>query len=90
MTVKKMPKGKIDVEEPEIEVTVRAGDEELAVIAFFDAGATEWDILVGVSNPALRESLIIALQSAAAALAGAAFRPIPTRDTQGGDNPPPF
>lgn len=78
----------IEVEKPEIEVSIRVDGEELAVCSFFSAGANEWDVLVGISSPNEREPIALALDAAAAAVRAAAFAPIGFADHERGDNAP--
>lgn len=88
--MKRERKQQIKVETPDLEITLRQGDEELAVVALFGAGATEWDVLVGISDPALRNAVTLAFRTAAEAVESAAFRLIPTPDYERSDNTPPF
>lgn len=83
-------KATFQVEQPEIEIIVRNQQEELACLAFFSAGATEWDVAVGLSDPKNRDAIVSALQSAADALASAAFRLLPSHDDERGHDFPPF
>jgi len=78
------------VEEPGIEIVVRSGVAELAVIAFFEDGTGGWDVVVGVSDTSKRDALKAALVAAADAMGAAAFRPTRTIDHAGNDYAPPF
>lgn len=78
------------VEEPGVEVVLRSGDTELAVLAFFSDGAGGWDVVVGVSDPAQRDNLKAALVAAAEAMGAAAFRPTRTIAHDGADYTAPF
>src|SRR5258707_441750 len=78
------------IEEPVIEVIVRSGNEELAVIAFFPDGAGGFDVVVGVGDPATRDSLKAAFIACADAMGKAAFRPTRAIGADGMDYTPPF
>jgi hypothetical protein len=81
-------KKKFKIEKPDIEIVVRVGETELAVLAFFSAGGEGWDVVVGIDSPANRDAIASAFDAAAEAVRGAAFRPIPTNQHEGGYNPP--
>lgn len=70
----------LEVEEPSIEVVVRSHEQELAIISFFPADATEWDVVVGVSNTEARKNIQTALEYAARCVGAAAFQPFPDHD----------
>jgi len=76
---------------PSVEVVVRAGEQELAIIAFYPAKGGEWDVLVGLSYPDSRANIGTVLKWAAEASASAAFpRGVPTFPTDHGDKPDPL
>ena len=79
-----------NIEQPSVEVIVRTGDEELAVIAFFSDGTGGYDVVVGVSDTKARDSLKAILHSAADSMGAAAFRPTRATANEGMDDSPPF
>ncbi len=81
-------KKKLQIEQPEIEIVVRVGETELAVLAFFSAGGEGWDVVVGIDTPQNRDAIAAAFDAAAEAVRQAAFRPLPTNHYEGSDNPP--
>lgn len=71
---------------PDVEISVRAGTQELAAIAFYAAEAGQWDVLVGVLSPSSRSNLASVLRWASDAVEQAAY-PLddPTGDADDGD-----
>lgn len=69
-------KRNVSVEKPAIEVVVRSGDDELALVAFFADGLGGFDVLVAVHDPLDRDSYVAALQAATDGVREAAFSPL--------------
>ena len=88
MSVKKTAGSNVEV--PAVEIIVRSGDAELAVIAFFADGNDGWDVLVGIADPTSRNNLKSTLRYAAEALDNSTFHKPGTKRTAGEDNTPPF
>jgi|SRR5882762_1718710 len=89
-------KSKAAFKAPDVEVIVRADEQELSVIAFYSAAEGEWDVLCGVSDTADREHVAAALRYAADAIEKANFPVSATPPYRGyvhdedGDNDLPF
>lgn len=66
----------IEVAEPEYEIVVKRGDEEIAVIGIFDAGNGDFDVVVGVSDQSVTLAVESCLQLAGAAVQGATFEQV--------------
>jgi hypothetical protein len=73
MIVKRVNKKQTEYVTPDVEVSVRSGEQELAAIAFYATGTGEWDVLVGVAHPSSRNNIAAALRYAADACEAAAF-----------------
>jgi len=78
--MKKVNNGTKGFTSPTVEISVRAGKEELAAIAFYEAPGSAWDVLVGCSVPAYRDNLATVLRWSADAVEAAAF---PLGDAEG-------
>lgn len=67
-----------EVAEPDIEIIVRTGERELAVIGIFEAGLNNWDVIIGIDASELRGSVQAALQLGIDAVSRADFSPLRT------------
>lgn len=79
-----------DVQEPAIEVIMRTGRTELAVVAFFEDGSGGYDVLVGVNDTAQRKSVQECFYQCARSVASSAFRPIHAAGAEGSGDDSPF
>lgn len=59
--------------EPDIEIVIRTYNIESAVIGIFDAGGSEWDVVVGINEVNTRDGIQSALQLALDAISRATF-----------------
>ena len=59
--------------EPDVEIVVRSGEHELAVIGLFQNKSDVWDILVGVDDTGRLDQLITLFDFVRAALPAATF-----------------
>jgi len=73
---------KNEVLTPGIEIIVRTGDKEVAVIAFFRDGTRGYDVVCGIDDSRQRDSICAALQQAAEAMAEASFHVVDAEGTQ--------
>jgi hypothetical protein len=71
--VKRVNKKQAEYVTPDVEITIRTGETELAAIAFYAASDNTWDVLVGVHNPSSRDNLSKVLQWAAEAIESSTF-----------------
>jgi len=67
-----------EVVEPDIEIIVRTGDREIAIIGIFEAGPGNWDVVVGIDEAELRGSVQSALQLSIDAVSRAHFGAVRT------------
>jgi len=64
------------VAEPDIEIVIRVGEREIAIIGIFKGDATTWDVIVGIDEANARDSVHSALQLAIDAVSRAHFSPV--------------
>jgi hypothetical protein len=57
-------------EQPHVEVVVRTGTEDICVIGFWAEGKNSVAVALGITDPAMGESVAVTLAEAAAALRG--------------------
>lgn len=67
--------------EPDIEIVIRVGEQEVAVFGLFENKRDVWDVVVGVEDPDQRAGLMDALEIARSALEVATFQPTPSTGT---------
>jgi len=65
-----------EIADPDIEIVVRAGLREVAIIGIFAAGDTTWDVIVGIDEADTRASICSSLQLALDAVSRANFSPV--------------
>jgi hypothetical protein len=58
---------------PDIEVVVRTGNGELAVIGMFKADDSSWDVVVGLVDDQERDGVVAALELAVTAVSSASL-----------------
>jgi len=59
--------------QPDVEVSVRSKEQELAAIAFYSTATGEWDVLVGCAHPSARNNVAAVLRYAADSIEAASF-----------------
>lgn len=62
--------------EPDIEVVVRSGEQEIAVIGVFQNKSDVWDLVVGVDSSERREQLVTLFTAITSAIQVATFAPV--------------
>lgn len=73
----------LEAVEPDIEVTVTAGDQTIAVVGVFQNKSDVWDIIVGVDDRERRVQLEALFTTIASAMAIASFTEVhPARGAQ--------
>lgn len=85
-----MSNAKHEAIQPDIEVVVRTGAGELAIIGLFVADPQSWDVVVGIVDSDERAGVEGALQIALSAVQGASFmepRMVGGTDTEEADAP---
>lgn len=59
--------------EPDVEIVVRSGEQEIAVLGFFQNKSGVWDVIVGVDDRDRRDQLLALFSLATSALQIASF-----------------
>lgn len=77
-----------EVAEPDIEIVVRSGEREIAILGIFKADATTWDVVVGVDEADNREYIRDALQLGIDAISRAHFSAVRSLGDEPGGLPP--
>jgi len=68
--------------EPDVEIVVRAGEHEIAVIGLFQNKSDTWDLLIGVDDGERLDQLLSLFTFVVAALPAATFGEVRTTGIQ--------